>query len=102
MEHAYITEHGIPCTVIFKQREGRPNITDAIANGQIQLVVNTPKGDTHSETDGSQIRREAIRAMIPYVTTMAAAHASAVGIRSKVAGTDSGVNALQDIHAAIK
>ncbi len=99
---AYLAENGIPCTVIFKQREGRPNITDAIANGQIQLVVNTPKGEVHSETDGSQIRRAAIRAHIPYVTTMAAAHASAVGIAAKVAGTDSGVNALQDIHAAIK
>ncbi|MBR3316392.1 MAG: carbamoyl-phosphate synthase large subunit [Atopobiaceae bacterium] len=99
---AYLAENGIPCTVIFKQREGRPNITDAIANGQIQLVVNTPKGDTHSETDGSQIRKAAISAHIPYVTTMAAAHASAVGIAAKVAGTDSGVNALQDIHAAIR
>jgi carbamoyl-phosphate synthase large subunit len=99
---AFLAEHGIPCTVIFKQREGRPNITDAIANGQIDLVVNTPKGDTHSETDGSAIRRAAIRAHIPYVTTMAAAHASAVGIAAKAAGTDSGVNALQDIHAMIK
>ena len=99
---AFLAENEIPCTVIFKQREGRPNITDAIANGQIDLVVNTPKGDTHSETDGSQIRREAIRAHIPYVTTMAAAHASAVGIAAKVAGTDSGVNALQDIHKSIE
>ncbi len=98
---AFLAENGIPCTVIFKQREGRPNITDAIANGQIQLVVNTPKGEVHSETDGSQIRKAAISAHIPYVTTMAAAHASAVGIRAKVAGTDSGVNALQDIHAMI-
>ena len=99
---AFLAENGIPCTVIFKQREGRPNITDAIANGQIQLVVNTPKGEVHSETDGSQIRKAAISAHIPYVTTMAAAHASAVGIRAKLAGTDSGVNALQDIHSAIK
>ena len=98
---AFLAEHDIPCTVIFKQREGRPNITDAIANGQIDLVVNTPKGDTHSETDGSAIRRAAIRAHIPYVTTIAAAHASAVGIAAKVAGTDSGVNALQDIHDSI-
>ncbi len=98
---AFLAENGIPCTVIFKQREGRPNITDAIANGQIDLVVNTPKGDTHSETDGSAIRRAAIRAHIPYVTTIAAAHASAVGIAAKVAGTDSGVNALQDIHDSI-
>ena len=99
---AFLAENGIPCTVIFKQREGRPNVTDAIANGQIQLVVNTPKGEVHSESDGSQIRKAAISAHIPYVTTMAAAHASAVGIKAKVDGTDSGVNALQDIHAAIK
>jgi carbamoyl-phosphate synthase large subunit len=88
--------------VIFKQREGRPNITDAITNGQIDLVVNTPKADTESTQDDSYIRKAAIRAHIPYITTMAAAHASAVGIGVKVAGEDSGVNALQDIHEAIR
>ena len=98
---SFLAEHDIPATVIFKQREGRPNITDAIANGQIDLVVNTPTGDRHSVTDGSDIRRAAIRAHIPYMTTMAAAHASAVGIGVKTAGEDSGVHALQDIHASI-
>ena len=98
---AALADAGVPCTVIFKQREGRPNITDAIANGQIDLVVNTPTGDPHSVTDGSDIRRAAIRAHIPYMTTMAAAHASAVGIGVKTAGEDSGVHALQDIHASI-
>ena len=98
----FLAEHSIPCTVIFKQREGRPNITDAIANGQVQLVINTPSADAGSTTDGSDIRRAAIRAHIPYMTTMAAAHASAVGIANVCSGVDSGVNALQDIHAAIK
>jgi carbamoyl-phosphate synthase large subunit len=98
----FLAEHSIPCTVIFKQREGRPNITDAIANGQVQLVINTPSADVGSTTDGSDIRRAAIRAHIPYMTTMAAAHASAVGIANVCSGVDSGVNALQDIHAAIK
>jgi hypothetical protein len=99
---AHLAECGIPCTVIFKQREGRPNITDAIANGQIQLVINTPSADVQSASDGSEIRRAAIRNHIPYMTTMAAAHASAVGIGVVVSGEDSGVNALQDIHARIK
>ncbi len=99
---AFLAEHGIPSTVIFKQREGRPNITDAIKNGQIDLIVNTPQGDGASNTDGSYIRKEAIRAHIPFMTTMAAARAAALGVATMRSIDGSGVNALQDIHAMIK
>ena len=99
---AFLAEHDIPSTVIFKQREGRPNITDAIKNGQIDLVVNTPQGDGGSATDGSYIRKESIRAHIPFMTTMAAARAAALGVKTMRSIEGSGVNALQDIHAQIK
>lgn len=99
---AFLAEHDIPATVIFKQREGRPNITDAIKNGQIDLIINTPQGDGGSATDGSYIRKEAIRAKIPYMTTMAAARAAALGVATMRSTEGSGVNALQDIHAQIK
>ena len=75
---AYLAEHDIPATVIFKQREGRPNITDAIKNGQIDLIINTPQGDGGSATDGSFIRKESIRAHIPFMMTMEAARAAAM------------------------
>ena len=99
---AFLAEHDIPATVIFKQREGRPNITDAIKNGQIDLIVNTPQGDGGSATDGSYIRKESIRAHIPFMTTMAAAKAAAIGVKTMRSTEGSGVNALQDIHAMIK
>ena len=99
---AFLAEHDIPATVVFKQREGRPNITDAIKNGQIDLIVNTPQGDGGSATDGSYIRKESIRAHIPFMTTMAAAKAAAIGVKTMRSTEGSGVNALQDIHAMIK
>ena len=98
---SFLAEHDIPATVIFKQREGRPNITDAIKNGQIDLIVNTPRGDGAANTDGSLIRKEAIRAHIPFMTTMAAARAAALGVATMRSQEGSGVNALQDIHAQI-
>ena len=42
--HAFLAEHGIASEPILKLHEGRPNIEDAIKNGEIQLVVNTPAG----------------------------------------------------------
>ncbi|MBQ9059185.1 MAG: carbamoyl-phosphate synthase large subunit [Atopobiaceae bacterium] len=99
---AVLAESGIPSTVIFKQREGRPNITDAIKNGQIDLIVNTPRGDSESTWDDSYIRKEAIRAHIPFMTTMAAARAAAHGIKQVKSMQGSAVAALQDIHAAIE
>ena len=99
---AYLAEHDIPATVIFKQREGRPNITDAIKNGQIDLIINTPQGDGGSATDGSFIRKESIRAHIPFMMTMEAARAAAIGVAQMRSQEGSGVNALQDIHAMIK
>ncbi len=47
-------------SLILKLREGRPNIEDAVKSGEIQLVVNTPRGRS-SEFDDSYIRKSAIR-----------------------------------------
>ena len=96
-----IRSAGIPCEQAFKLHEGRPNITDAIANGDIQLIVNTPAGKT-SAHDDSYIRKSAIKNRVPYITTMAAAKASAEGIRAAKAATDIGVKSLQAHHADIK
>ena len=63
----------------YKMHEGRPNIADAIKNGEIQLVINTPAGKA-SKADDSYIRKAAIRYKVPYITTMAAALAAAKGI----------------------
>ena len=87
---------GIPAEPIFKVNEGRPNIVDLIKTGKIDLVINTPLG-RESFYDEKSIRRAAIRYNIPCITTLAAAHAAARGIRAlHEQGIE--VSALQDLH----
>ena len=62
-----------------KLYEGRPNILDMITNGKIQLIVNSPSGK-ESVHDDSYLRKAAIKAKVPYMTTIAAAKATASGI----------------------
>nr|MBC8512109.1 hypothetical protein [Dehalococcoidia bacterium] len=85
---------------IFKMHEDRPNIADAIMNGEIQLVINTPS-DKLSRYDDSYIRKAAIKYKVPYITTLAAAAAAAKGIAAHRNGK-SGVKSLQSYHVDIK
>ena len=78
---ALLTEHGIPNTQAKKLQEGRPNIADLIKNKDIHLVINTPAGRS-SKYDDSYIRKTAIQYKVPYITSMAAAQASAEGIEA--------------------
>ncbi len=96
----FLGDHNIPATPILKLHEGRPNIVDAIKNGEIQLVVNTPAGKL-SEFDDSYIRKTAIKYKIPYITTLAGALAAAKGIEAYRQGR-SAVKSLQEYHAGIK
>lgn len=96
-----IVEAGIKCKKVYKLYEGRPNITDEIANGEIQLIINTPAGKT-SVHDDSYIRKAAIKHRITYITTMAAAKASAEGIRAIKQNKNLEVKSLQAHHADIK
>ena len=96
-----INAAGIPAEKVKKLYEGRPNIQDLMANGEIQMIINTPAGKT-SAHDDSYLRKEAIRNKIPYVTTMAAARAAVEGIL-RVQRHDSGeVKSLQEWHAMIR
>ena len=95
-----IVKEGIPAEKVNKLYEGRPNITDMIVNEEIDLIINTPAGKTSAHND-SYIRKEAIKHRIPYVTTMAAAKASAEGIKAIHNNTHLGVKALQDFHKDI-
>ncbi len=97
--HAYLAENGVSSEPILKLHEGRPNIEDAIKNGEIDLVVNTPAGKS-SEFDDSYIRKAAIRHKVPYITTTAAAMATAKGIAAHREDHD-GVRSLQSFHAGI-
>ncbi len=64
----FLEQNGIKAEKILKVHEGRPNIVDAIKNGDIQLVINTPAGK-QSEFDDSYIRKTAIKYKVPYITT---------------------------------
>lgn len=97
---AYLTSQGIAATVIQKLHEGRPNIADAIKNGEIQLLINTPVGKL-SAYDDSYIRKAAIRYKVPYITTTAAALAAAQGIAARRRGQEE-IHSLQEYHAAIR
>jgi carbamoyl-phosphate synthase large subunit len=97
---AFLAAKGIPSTTILKLHEGRPNVEDAIKNGEIHLVVNTPAGK-FGATDDSYIRKAAIRLKVPYITTIAAARAAAEGIAARRKG-EPAVKSLQEYHAEIK
>jgi len=77
----FLQDNGIDNTEIKKIHEGRPNITDAIKNHDIHLIVNTPVGRS-SKYDDSYIRMSAIQYKIPYITSIAAALASVEGIEA--------------------
>ena len=98
---AMLREHGISCDTINKQGEGRPDILDAITNGEIDFVINTPSSTQESAVDDSYIRKAAIKAHVPYMTTLAAAMASALGIQAVKDAGEASVMSLQDIHATI-
>lgn len=95
----YLTEKGIKAQHILKMYEGRPNIVDAIKNNQIQLIINTPIGK-RSQYDDSYIRKAAIEYKIPYITTTAAANATAKGIAVRQDG-ETIVKSLQSYHASL-
>ena len=96
-----IREAGIPAERVNKLYEGRPNILDMITNGDIQLIVNSPSGK-ESVHDDSYLRKSAIKAKIPYMTTIAAARATAKGIRYGKEHGNGEVKSLQTLHSEIK
>ncbi|RPI43336.1 MAG: carbamoyl-phosphate synthase large subunit, partial [Bacteroidetes bacterium] len=95
----FLESHGIECEHVKKLHEGRPNIIDAIKNGVISLVINTPAGK-QSEYDDSYIRKSAIKYKIPYITTTSAALAATNGIRDRRNGAYR-VKSLQEYHRSI-
>jgi len=82
---------------VYKVKEGRPNVVDLIKGDRIQLIVNTPQGQ-EPFFDEKAIRRAAVTARIPTITTLAAARAAAEGIAALQRG-DVNVRALQQLHA---
>src|SRR4030081_256562 len=82
---------------VYKVKEGRPNVVDFIKGQRIQLIVNTPSG-MEPWFDEKAIRRAAVTARIPTITTLSAARAAAEGIEALQRG-EVNVRALQHLHA---
>lgn len=96
-----IREAGIEAEHILKLYEGRPNVLDAITNGEIDLIINSPVGKD-SVNDDSYLRKAAIKGKIPYMTTIAAARATAKGIHYVKAKGNGEIKSLQQLHSEIQ
>jgi carbamoyl-phosphate synthase large subunit len=92
-----IESAGMNVERVYKVKEGRPNVVDFIKGQRIQLIVNTPTG-LEPWFDEKAIRRAAVTARIPTITTLAAARAAAEGIAALQRG-EVNVKALQHLHA---
>jgi len=95
-----ITEAGIPAEKVKKLYEGRPNVYDLITNGKIDLIINSPIGKG-SVNDDSYLRKAAIKAKVPYMTTVAAAKATAAGIHYVKTHEENEIKSLQTLHGEI-
>jgi carbamoyl-phosphate synthase large subunit len=89
---------GIPCKVVFKVNEGRPNAVDLLKAGSLDLIVYTGTSGAHAFTDEKAIRRNAVTYRVPCITTMSGARAAAEAIASRRRDPVR-VWSLQEIHA---
>ena len=92
----FLRGSGVPCERVFKVNEGRPNVVDMIKNGQVQLVINTPLGET-SRYDEYSIGWAALEQKVSYITTLSAASAAVRAVEAQRAGKLT-VRSLQEYH----
>ncbi|MGD9740266.1 MAG: carbamoyl-phosphate synthase large subunit, partial [Bauldia sp.] len=95
---AFLEANGVAASRVNKVLEGRPNIVDAIQNGEVQLVFNTTEG-AQALADSRSLRRAALLHKVPYYTTVAGAVAAAQGIEAYRLGNLE-VRSLQSYFAA--
>ena len=100
-----LRRNGIPCEVVRKHfqepGDGRSAMSavDAINAGEVDMVINTPYGNSGPRVDGYEIRSAAVTMNIPCVTTVQGASAAVQGIEAAIRG-DIGVRSLQELHAS--
>jgi len=96
---AFLEGRGVPCEMIYKVNEGRPHVVDRIKSRGIDLVINTPLGETSFYDDGA-IRKNAILYGVLCLTTITAAAATVEAIRALRGRSGIEVISLQEIHGA--
>ncbi|AMO61748.1 carbamoyl-phosphate synthase large chain [Mycolicibacterium phlei] len=101
-----LRRNGIPCDEVRKHfeepGEGKPasSAVDVIKSGQVDMVINTPYGNSGPRVDGYEIRSAAVANNIPCVTTVQGASAAVQGIEAGIRG-DIGVMSLQELHSTL-
>jgi len=101
-----LRRNGIPCDEVRKhfeeQSAARPHASavDAIRAGEIDMVINTPYGNSGPRIDGYEIRSAAVSMNIPCVTTVQGASAAVQGIEAGIRD-DIGVMSLQELHSVL-
>ncbi|TDF42161.1 carbamoyl-phosphate synthase large subunit [Alteromonadaceae bacterium M269] len=92
-----LNDSGLACSVVNKLLEGRPNIVDAIKNGEYCYIINTTEG-RQAITDSVYIRREALLSKVPYTTTLNAAFAT---VNAHEADDRTTVSSVQELHERV-
>ncbi|MBV9319575.1 MAG: carbamoyl-phosphate synthase large subunit, partial [Mycobacterium sp.] len=101
-----LRRNGIPCQVVRKHFEepspDRPALSavEAIRAGEVDMVINTPYGNSGPRIDGYEIRSAAVSVNIPCVTTVQGASAAVQGIEAGIRG-DIDVRSLQELHSTL-
>ncbi|WP_396916860.1 carbamoyl-phosphate synthase large subunit [Mycolicibacterium sp.] len=102
-----LRRNGIPCGEVRKHYEEasgtdpRPSAVEVIRAGEVDMVINTPYGNSGPRVDGYEIRSAAVSMNIPCVTTVQGASAAVQGIEAGIRG-DIGVMSLQELHSALE
>lgn len=99
-----LRRNGIECEQVYKHTgdeerpEGAKSIVDMILAGEVDLIINTPKGNSGSREDGYEIRTAAVSVGVPCVTTVSGASACVQGIEALLGEEDFTVQPLQELH----
>jgi carbamoyl-phosphate synthase large subunit len=100
-----LRRHGLAVTEVRKHYEGTDEnsetIIDVIMAGAVDMIINTPYGNSGPRIDGYEIRSAAVAKGIPCITTVQGAAAAVQGIEAMKAG-GIGVRSLQEAHAALR
>lgn len=104
-----LRRNGIPCETVRKHsdppaagsRTPTASIVDQIRDGEVDMVFNTPYGNSGPRVDGYEIRSAAVGVNIPCITTVQGAAAAVQGIEAAING-GLGVRSLQELHSALR
>ncbi|EID81466.1 MULTISPECIES: carbamoyl-phosphate synthase large subunit [Rhodococcus] len=103
---AVLRRNGITCQEVHKHsgeklEAGERTIVEMIRDGEVDMVINTPYGNSGPRVDGYEIRSAAVAMNIPCVTTVQGASAAVQGIEAAIRG-DIGVQSLQALHERLR